>query len=119
MKPFNLQEALEGKSVITRDGHKITSIHHFKHSESTHPVYAHIEGSSRVEKFNVEGKWSASGTLTHELDLFMEDEEYWINVYWDAENRRIWTIRLWESEEKALAGRDKGNQCLATLKVKL
>jgi hypothetical protein len=79
MKPFNLDEALAGKPVVTRDRIKITELHHFKTFQSSYKVLAIINGLAHW--FNENGKLNQD----HEtrLDLFMasEKKEGWINIY--------------------------------------
>ena len=82
MKPFNLEEALAGKPVITRDLRKVTEIHHFtKASEDVQfTLYAVVEGL--IHAYTLNGSFFTQGT-TSDSDLFMEEPvvEKWFNVY--------------------------------------
>lgn len=54
MKPFNLQDALNGKPVITGDGKKVLELHLFN-SNLTHPLVAVIEGEDVQCAYTKEG----------------------------------------------------------------
>ena len=82
MKPFNLQEAIEGKPIVTRDGRKVLECHYFKTLEHKYPFRVIIEGKSDVYMFTKEGVYDTNLT-SHKLDLFMYEEpkNYYANVY--------------------------------------
>jgi len=80
MKPFNLQEALAGKPVVTRDGRSVTDFHVFPTAEYQ-KVYA-VVGGDRVTGFSEKGTYYNNG-ITNGRDLFMvsEKKEGWVNVW--------------------------------------
>ena len=45
MKPFNLQEALAGKPVVTRDGRKVEQLFYFDKAENEFKLRAVVDGS--------------------------------------------------------------------------
>lgn len=77
MKPFNLEEALAGKNVVTRDGRKVGKIVHFEKIKEL-CVVAEVLNVFIYKKYDlifyyINGSWlksSESGT-----DLFMEEIE--------------------------------------------
>ena len=72
MREFNLEEALAGKPVVTRDGTKISEIHYFKTMEiHEYQLLAILEG--RIEYFLKNGKYYDG--CENENDLFMVDDE--------------------------------------------
>ena len=79
MKLFNLSEALAGKPVVTRDGRKVTELHHFKTANEPDRIIAVIGGVAI--RFYEEGNYLSSSE--HENDLFMAPETVtkWINIY--------------------------------------
>ena len=100
MKPFNLEEALAGKPVVTRDGLKVTEIYHFKTGTSAYSVHACIDG--RIKEYTQRGTYyeKLNGS---DFDLFMEEPiiEGWVNVYCVNDNY-IYISSTHESAEKAI-----------------
>ena len=76
MKPFDLEKALAGAPVVTRDGREVTQLHLFDLKEHGYPLHGVIngkEGGQSVECFIENGKWRRSGES--EFDLFMKTEK--------------------------------------------
>lgn len=80
MKPFNLEKALAGDPVVTRDGRKVTEIVHFKTLNNPQNIIAVLNG--RLFPFYENGQYIAQDT---EFDLFMAPKivkkSGWLNVY--------------------------------------
>lgn len=72
MKPFNLEEALAGKPVVTRDGHNVSQITHFKNVDTPLSVRAVIQNN--VTSFTEEGNYYQSRD-PNSYDLFMKSEK--------------------------------------------
>ena len=92
MKPFNLEEALAGKPVVTRDGLKVIQLHLFE-CDLRFPLGAVIENGNCIFGFKKDGTWT---NVPSDYDLFMASPEktVWVNLYHD------WTGR-YDSQEKA------------------
>jgi hypothetical protein len=77
MKPFNLDEALAGKPVLTRSGQKVSQITLIKDIDSAYPIMAVI--NKNIHYFNNAG----SNPIKSDYDLFMVFEKIsvWVNVY--------------------------------------
>ena len=91
LKPFDLEAARNGKSVCTRDGHKVRIIC-FDHNpkNDNYPILALIQYENdkggiyeEVNSYTNEGKHSYFGSYKNDKDLMMspENHEGWINVY--------------------------------------
>jgi len=82
LKPFNLQDALAGKQVVTREGKKVTELHLFKGGKLLQPLFGIIENEEGYFCFNKDGMYNYSSKETS-YDLFMADEKksVWVNVY--------------------------------------
>jgi hypothetical protein len=80
MKKFNIEEALAGKPVVTRDGRKVGQLAHFKGTSTDYPVYAVLD--SELEVFTEDGRWTTQDPASRH-DLFMESakREGWVNIY--------------------------------------
>jgi len=66
MKKFNLEKALAGKPVVTRNGKKITELHLFKSAELIQPLYGIIEGDEDVLA------WTRNGIYNPTKDTFWD-----------------------------------------------
>lgn len=104
MIEFNLEAALAGKPVVTRDGREVSEIHYFK-TATSYSIACIVDNC--VETFTTKGtynKYETSG-----FDLFMKSEirTYWANVYADPDNDPyIGIVHL--SKEKALSCKEEG-----------
>lgn len=100
MKPFNLNEALAGHPVVTRDGRKVTQLHLFDVS-NPYCLWAVVGGG--ILSFTREGAYT---TFTREsvYDLFMEsiNPEKWINIYKDRCSGELFVgQKIYNSEQDA------------------
>ena len=79
MKPFNLEEALAGKKVVTRNGQEVTELHLFKNEEVDEPLVGIVDDS--VHCWTKAGEYFDSGNPN--LDIFMKKEkkQYWKNLF--------------------------------------
>lgn len=101
MEKFNLERALAGEPVITRDGREVTEIHFFKTCTEDRPIVAVIKGE--ICLFHDNGI-SFGTNNPNDNDLFMKPKvvEGWFNVYGNDNAIRISNI-CHSSEEKAKA----------------
>jgi len=70
MKPFNLEAALRGEKVVTRDGREVTQLTHFK-VLGKYPLYAVIENDNFLVTSTISGQWSHGSREENPNDLFM------------------------------------------------
>jgi hypothetical protein len=79
MKPFNLQEALAGKPVVTRNGSAVKQFAYFPEGED-YTVAALAD--SELHTYTSEGKYVDNG-LEYGYDLFMASAKKtgWVNIY--------------------------------------
>jgi hypothetical protein len=79
MKKFNLQEALAGEPVISREGKQVTQLHLFEvNPSSNYSLYGVVDG--HVESFTKDGKWDKDSN-EGSRDLFMGPDSIYINIY--------------------------------------
>lgn len=114
MEPFDLERALAGEPVVTRDGREVTEIHFFKTDQGDYPLIAVIDENQ--EAFTKDG-FFASSREECESDLFMKPKvvEGWINVYQEGDS--IWTSFAHESEERAKQTIGKFATYIKTIKI--
>lgn len=119
MKEFNIGEARAGKPVCTRDG-KPARIVCWDAKDASYPILALVEtcsGCEEAEWYTGRGRWDCDGGK-YSMDLMMRSERHegWINL-WRMNNGEIATSVVYESEEKALAGRAEGVKSVYTIKI--
>lgn len=107
MKPFNLEEALAGKPVVTKSGQKVIELHYFKGIDSKYEcIIAQIEGYVSLERFYINGNYHFNQTSN--FDLFMAEEkiEFWHNVYLDHFIKKFIISGSYDTESEALKYRN-------------
>ncbi len=81
MKPFNLERAIAGDPLVTRDGREVKEFHYFSHASATlEPVRAVVGGS--VYGYEPDGSYLSKGHV-HCHDLFMASKSrtFYVNIY--------------------------------------
>lgn len=79
MKPFNLEEALAGKPVVTRGGDKITHLYYNKDAKSDYPILVWVDDRF-TSKYRINGRITIDRATTWPSDLFMAEEETEISI---------------------------------------
>jgi hypothetical protein len=75
MKPFNLEQALKGKPLVTRDGRKVTDI--VVDETDRYPISAHVYDDDKIFgtlTYTIEGEFWFEGR-ENRADLFMADDQ--------------------------------------------
>ena len=115
MKPFDLEEALAGEPVVTRDGRKVTHI-------TKIPNHNFIVGI--IEDVKQIPQWASSGNFlndhyTHPCDLFMyiEKKSVWLNVYEDIHDNTFTLGIQHLSLEKAKLNISNDKTYLKTIEI--
>lgn len=82
MKPFNLEEARQGKPVCTRDGGRARIIC-FDRKSDTYPIVALIDGRSCERMYTYTNKGECDINGSRDFDLFMAPikRRGWVNIY--------------------------------------
>jgi hypothetical protein len=70
MKPFNLQEALQGKPVVTRSGGPVKDLTYYEDAKGVAVISA--LAASYLYTYDLEGRYSRASEHAH--DLFMKSE---------------------------------------------
>ena len=121
MKKFDLEKALAGHPLITRDGRKVLDFHYFKvMTQYRFPIYAAIEniGGSYpyFTQFNIEG-YEHSSIEESQNDLFLASTKktYWMNIYKDSNGNIITGEILYSTMEEASQGGKYRHEKIKTL----
>ena len=96
MKKFNLEKALAGEPVVTRNGEKVTQLITFD-CNGHYPLHG-VRNRSH-HRWTVEGISIIDGKSPY--DLFMAEAEMWVNVYYDEESNSGYVSRVFPSEAQA------------------
>lgn len=77
IKPFNLEEALNGAKVVTRDGRFVNQLIKFNADEKE-TLYGVVD--KEIASWKDDGRW---GEKDHHIDLFLavEPKSIWVNIY--------------------------------------
>jgi hypothetical protein len=108
-KPFDLEKALAGAPVVTRDGRKVTEIHLFKTRRGLNNVVYIADGE--FVTIAEDGK-SASGAYESERDLFMAAQKVtkWLNVFRHSKTRNDPIPGNWFYDSREEADRTAGGE---------
>lgn len=119
MIAFNLERALAGEPVITRDGHEVYELVKF---DSTHsyPIVGVIDGL--LHRWTIDGKEFShhSGECESSLDLFMKPKEnvIWVNVYKDRDSEKLFIGQAHREESLAQRAIDSTHaEFIKTIKI--
>jgi len=127
MKKFNLEEALQGKPVVTRDGRKVGQLVHFKGIKEVYPVKAVLDGE--LEEYTAEGNYTTHDSGCNRADLFMESakREGWVNLYNGPNPEYMYDFKTvpgvhigtgtWNSEQAAIENADPDKTKIATVHI--
>lgn len=109
MKPFNLEAALAGEPVVTRDGRDVTNLAYFPNVCSEHKIAGVLEEC--IETFTEEG-FFLDFNEESESDLFMKPKKrtVWVNLYIDGsyfkhETQELADRAAWPGRVKRRAGK--------------
>lgn len=114
--PFDLEKALEGEQVITRDGKDVTQFTFFRTKKyDPYPIFGVVNGE--LQRFQQSGKRMLND-YPHHLDLFMKPEliESWVNVYINC-NRLFVGQGSFETKEDAISNLNPSMTYIKTIKI--
>jgi hypothetical protein len=114
MEEFNLERALAGEPVCTRDGRDVTQLVVFN-LKSTDSLYGVLDGE--LDRWTINGFYYLNKIIS-EHDLFMKPKEnaIWINVYKNKEGHLFITGVEYPNEESAKESADEFGY-LKTLRI--
>lgn len=113
MKPFDLQKALAGDHVVTKNGLPITEIVHLKSIGKLVAVVVFPLGKKKLLQVNPNGK-VYSIEYSHSYDLFMASvkKKVFANVYKDPRSTRNFFGVNYDTKEEAQEKRDPSQNWL-------
>lgn len=117
MNPFNLEDALAGAPVVTRDGREVKDVCYLPSSDSVYKVRAVV--GVDIIAFTEEGCYSLN-RVASELDLLMAPvkKEGWINLYpFSRTDTKLWAdaSNVYRTQQDALD--NAADSCIATVHI--
>ncbi len=121
MKPFNLERALAGDRVVTRNGLEVIELQYFKKRERF-KVLALIEvevgENGEFKAYNDDGTFCQKMNAHYDLFMAPKVKTYYVNLYRDDELMVTGKI-CFESEELCLAKRNLDLEYIKTISFEL
>lgn len=118
MKPFNLEEAKQGKPVCTRDGRKARIIC-FDIKGDIYPIVAAVEvnGIEYICQYDEKGQNYYNKSNVNKLMMLPEKHEGWVNVYKSHDSRYAGyaSVEIYKTKEQAI--KEVNGDILATVKI--
>lgn len=100
MKPFDLQAALSGKPVQTRDGRKVIEIKLMEKARANTMSVVVVYEGGEVQRYNPDGNWLKGGGMPHRSDLVMAPNVAY-TLLWQSKDSTIYLGSSWDTLEKA------------------
>lgn len=100
LKPFNLERALAGDPVVTRDGRPVTQLTYFRARNTTYKLIGVVDDD--VESWSDRGEtWSKGGITNSDLFMAPKTRTVWVNLYPSPCSAISGNFVYHESEERA------------------
>lgn len=115
---FNLEKALQGNPVVTRDGRKVTEIYHLKTiSNQIAPVVAVIDGMTSL--YRIDGT-TENGYYFYTLCMAPLTIKKWVNLYLHKGNPDFGVVgKIYNSKESAEADRNFDDSRIACVEIEV
>lgn len=97
-KPFNLQEALAGNPVVTRDGRKVKIAGYNPDAKNNEMVIGWVDNV--VETWSIEGIYDSMVASNYDLFMAAETKDVWV-VLWRIKGRDHISSVAFEEEDSA------------------
>lgn len=102
LKPFDLEAALRGEPVVTRDGRAIIDMVLFKNKKIICSLAGSIEDYYAIVQWDTNGRFDE--TVDNKFDLFMgkKTKKLYIGIALSPKDGAHWTTGAYESEEQLM-----------------
>jgi len=99
LKEFNLEKALNGAKVFTRNGRQVTELHQFKTLDGVYTLVGVIDG--KLYAWDENGVWDRTGKTTNDLFIVPKVIRKYQNVYYNPKENEMWVGGQLHNTEKA------------------
>jgi len=106
MEKFDLERALAGEPVCTRDGRDVTQLVKFDAKNEDEVIFGVID--EEIYSWTIDGKWDNMVKSQSPFDIFMKPKEnaIWVNLYKSKEGHLYTTGVEYPNEESAKESAD-------------
>lgn len=113
MRPFDLEKALAGDLVVTRDGREVDEIFFSEKAGVPQPVIAHIKGNRTFFSFYKNGRFLEEriGISKYDLSMAPKVVKRWINICIGSTGTIFADSKLYESKDSANSTATKYVNC--------
>lgn len=112
MKPFNLNDALSGKKVVTRSGLPVNNLTYNPEADPEYRLVGWVNG--RVSSYFTDGKMYMLGENDLDLFIFPDTKEYWACL-WEKNGLKSFDFGNSKQGAERMALASKGNIIKTTL----
>lgn len=126
LKPFDLQKALAGYKVVTRNGYVAREFHFFAATTDDNLYGIVVEDGERVIRcWYPDGRYYRDIKSDSNYDLFMDVDVRYVNIYLDeggapAGSLGKWTFHGYGYPTKEMAENTSAKNCLvATVEIEI
>lgn len=112
MKQFNLEQALQGRPVVTREGKVVTQLKFFEVTKS-YSLAGIIDGD--LHMWCADGRYYKNG-YENPNDLFMKEEELYVFIHPDQLSNECINVSVYKSTAKKFSY-SEATECYKLVKV--
>ena len=122
-KKFNLEEALNGAKLETREGLKVKAVHLIENTNNPSPLVVVVEdpsgGHDDIISCTANGRfWGEGGDSSLDLFIVKEPKTHYVNVYKDFKTGQVTTGgKLYNTEREAMDNVVYGSSLMKYLKT--
>jgi hypothetical protein len=114
LEKFNLQKALNGAKIVTRDGREVTQLTKFEDAED-YPLGAVIEG--KIQSWNIDGYYYIEEESDTDLFLAVEMQSAWVNIYRHSNRIDMLISGTYKTKEVAIKNISEGWEYIKTIEI--
>jgi hypothetical protein len=108
LQKFDLEKALNGAKVVTRDGHEVTQLTKFESVNDDYPVIGVLDNN--LQAWTTQGKFNTNhGESDADLFLAVEPQRVWVNVFKGNIGNLYVGFTTYDSKEMAIRCKDNLN----------
>lgn len=84
LKPFDLEKALKGEKVVTRDGREVTRLVDFPDAMFSEFLVAAVSDGC-LRTYTLKGRENSGSDSSNDLFMVPKERVVWVNLYGDGE----------------------------------
>jgi hypothetical protein len=115
MKPFDLEKALSGEPVITREGKEVKQLKYFNTKEAN-CLYGVMD--YEVYYWKINGTVTNKGSHTHDLFMAPKTMKVWANVYY-SDKKGLVIGSMYQNEESAKNSKADYGRYIKTIEAEI